>query len=309
MPEVSWHTLDAREVLQRLDADADGLTGAQARQRLATHGCNRLPEGRRRSLPVMFLGQFADFMILVLLAAALIAGFIGEPQDTIAILVIVLLNATIGTVQEFRAERAVAALRALASPDARVLRDGELTTLEAERLVPGDVVLLEAGNVVPADLRLLEVGELQADESALTGESGAVGKQSGRLPEAGLPLGDRVNLAYKASLITRGQGRGVVVATGQHTEIGRIAGMLHSEQGVQTPLQRRLARFGRHLALAVLAICLVVFVTGLLQGQPVMLMFLTAVSLAVAAIPEALPAVVTISLALGARKLIRHHAL
>jgi len=309
MPEVHWHTLDAGEVLQRLGTAADGLTHAEAQRRLARHGPNSLPETRRRSLPVMFIGQFTDFMILVLLAAALIAGFVGEPQDTIAILVIVLINAVIGTVQEYRAERAIAALRAMAAPEARVLRDGKTVTLDAVQLVPGDVVLLEAGNVIPADLRLLESGDLQADESALTGESGAVGKQVRPLPEIDLPLGDRINLAYKGSLVTRGGGRGAVIATGQHAEIGRIARLLHGEKGVQTPLQRRLARFGRHLALAVLGICVVVFVAGLLQGQPLLLMFLTAVSLAVAAIPEALPAVVTISLALGARKLIQHNAL
>jgi Ca2+-transporting ATPase len=309
MPVVHWHTLDAGDVLQRLGTTPDGLTRAEAQQRLARLGPNSLPETRRRSLPVMFIGQFTDFMILVLLAAALIAGFIGEPQDTIAILVIVLINAIIGTVQEYRAERAVAALRAMAAPEARVLRDGKVVTLDAAQLVTGDVVVLEAGNVVPADLRLLESGDLQADESALTGESGAVGKQVQPLPEIDLPPGDRINLVYKGSLVTRGGGRGAVIATGQHTEIGHIARLLHGEKGVQTPLQRRLTRFGRHLAVAVMGICVVVFVAGLLQGQPLLLMFLTAVSLAVAAIPEALPAVVTISLALGARKLIRHNAL
>ncbi len=309
MQDVSWHTLDSGEVLQRLEVTAAGLSSKEAEQRLSKYGYNALPESRRRTLPLLFVRQFADFMILVLLAAALIAGFIGEPQDTIAILVIVLLNAIIGTVQEFRAERAVAALREMAAPEARVLRDGKTVTLDAMRLVPGDVVLLEAGNVVPADLRLTEVADLQAGESALTGESGAIDKQTLSLPAADLPLGDRTNLAYKSSLITRGQGRGVVVATGEQTEIGRIAQLLHGGKSVKTPLQQRLTRFGRHLALAILAICAVVFVAGLLQGQPLLLMFLTAVSLAVAAIPEALPAVVTISLALGARRLIRHNAL
>jgi Ca2+-transporting ATPase len=309
VPETSWHTLDGARALVHLDATAQGLSDAQARQRLADYGPNRLPDTQRRTLVAMFLGQFADFMILVLLGAALVAGFIGEPQDTIAILVIVLLNAVIGTVQEFRAERAVAVLHALAAPDARVVRDGRTVTLDAAQLVPGDVVLLEAGNVVPADLRLLEVNELQADESALTGESGTVGKQAEPLSDPGLPPADRINLAYKSSLVTHGQGQGVVIATGRRTEIGRIAELLSGERGVQTPLQQRLARFGRHLALAVLAICLVVFVAGVLQGQPLLLMLLTAVSLAVAAIPEALPAVVTISLALGARRLIRRRAL
>jgi Ca2+-transporting ATPase len=307
--EPDWHTLEAAEALAHLDGSATGLTTAVARQRLQEYGANTLPGKRHRAPLVILLAQFADFMIIVLLAAALISGFIGEPQDTIAILVIVVLNAVIGAVQEFRAERAIAALREMAAPEARVLRDGRGVTLPAAELVPGDVVLLEAGNVVPADLRLLEVAELQADESALTGESHPVGKQVERLARADLPPGDRLNLAYKSSLVTRGRGRGVVVATGLATEVGRIAELLQSEKGVRTPLQVRLARFGRYLALAVLAICAVVFTAGLLQGQPVLLMFLTAVSLAVAAIPEALPAVVTISLAFGARKLVRYNAL
>jgi len=304
-----WHALEAEEALARLDCTANGLTTAAAQQRLLDYGPNAIPGKRRKSVLSMLLGQFADFMIIVLLVAAVISGFIGEPQDTIAILVIVLLNAIIGTVQEFRAERAVATLREMAAPEAQVLRDGEVVTLAASGLVPGDVVLLEAGNVVPADLRLLLATEMQADESALTGESHPVGKQVARLEKTELPLGDRINLAFKSSLITRGLGQGVVVATGSQTEIGRIAELLRGEAGVKTPLQVRLARFGRYLALAVLAICAVVFTAGLLQGQPVMLMFLTAVSLAVAAIPEALPAVVTISLAFGARKLVRHNAL
>jgi Ca2+-transporting ATPase len=308
MPQ-DWHTLDAEEVLARLDCTDAGLTMAVARQRLRMHGPNSLPGQQHRSLLFMLLGQFTDFMILVLLAAALISGFIGEPQDTVAILVIVLLNAVIGAVQEFRAERAVAALREMAAPEAQALRNHAAVTLAATDLVPGDVVLLETGNIVPADLRLLESAELQTDESALTGESHPVAKQAERLARADIPLGDRINMAYKSSLVTRGRGRGVVVATALETEVGRVAELLHTEKGVKTPLQIRLNRFGRYLALAVLAICAVVFTAGLLQGQPVLLMFLTAVSLAVAAIPEALPAVVTISLALGAHKLIRHNAL
>ncbi len=295
--------------MQHLESSLTGLATEEAKKRLAEHGPNEIIEKRRRSLLSILLGQFADFMIVVLLVAALISGFIGEPQDTIAILVIVLLNAIIGTVQEFRAERAVAALQKMAAPEAHVLRDAKAVTLEAAELVPGDVVMLEAGNIVPADLRLLEEEELQVDESALTGESHAVEKQTEPLPDTELAIGDRFNLVFKSSMITRGRGKGVVIASGMETEIGQIAEMLQVEAGVKTPLQKRLSRFGRYLALAVLAICMVVFTAGLLQGQPILLMFLTAVSLAVAAIPEALPAVVTISLALGARKLIRHNAL
>jgi len=307
--EPLWHTIEAEEALQQLDTSAVGLSGEEAEKRLADYGANMLPEKGRRSLLLMLLDQFSDFMIVVLLIAAFISGFIGEPQDTVAILVIVALNAVIGTVQELRAEKAVAALREMAAPEAHVLRDGVPVTMPASMLVPGDIVLLEAGNIVPADLRLLETESLQADESALTGESHPVGKQHAVLRKENLPPGDRHNLAFKSSLITRGRGKGVVIATGLKTEIGRIAELLHGETGVKTPLQVRLARFGRYLALAILAICAVVFTAGILQGQPPMLMFLTAVSLAVAAIPEALPAVVTISLAFGAHKLIRRHAL
>jgi Ca2+-transporting ATPase len=257
----------------------------------------------------MVLRQFSDFMILVLLTAAIISGIIGEPRDTIAIIVIVLLNAVIGVVQEYRAERATAALRRMTAPDARVRRDGIAHTLPATELVPGDIVELVAGNVIPADLRLLETTGLQTDESALTGESHSVEKITDRLDQSDLPVGDRRNLCFKGTSVTRGTGLGLVFATGMQTELGRVADLLAKERRVRTPLQRRMARFGRYLALAVLAICVIVFVSGLVQGQPPMLMFLTAISLAVAAIPEALPAVMTVSLALGARRLSRHDCL
>jgi len=307
--QYNWHTLEIDDVLVQLDSSSNGLSSKDAEQLLVKVGPNTIPEKSHRSLILMFLSQFADFMIIVLLMAALISGVIGELKDTIAILVIVMLNAIIGAVQEYRAERAMAALRKMAAPNANVLRDGDAVTLAASQLVPGDVVLIDAGNIVPADLRLLATDELQVDESALTGESHPVNKHSECLKNINLPVADRKNIIFKNSLITRGRGKGVVVATALNTEVGRIAELLQTEVGVKTPLQQRLTRFGRYLAFAVLAICFIVFISGLLQGQPVLLMFLTAVSLAVAAIPEALPAVVTISLALGARKLIRHHAL
>ncbi len=304
-----WHTLDLERVVHQLRTTVEGLDSGEAARRRAAAGPNALPESRRRRFHALLLEQFRDFMILVLLASAVITGLVGEPQDTAAILVIVLLNAIVGTVQQYRAERAVAALRRLSAPVARVVRDGAMVSLDAIDIVPGDLVVLEAGGLVPADLRLTESAELQVDESALTGESQPVEKQTAPLAKANLALGDRNNLAFSGSLVTRGRGRGLAVATGQATEIGRIAGLLHGEKEVQTPLQVRLARFGRHLALAVIAICAIVFTAGLLQGQPVSLMFMTAVSLAVAAIPEALPAVVTVSLALGAHKLIAQRAL
>ncbi len=305
-----WHNLSRSAVLKQLASDmATGLSSTETAARLERSGPNVIAQKRRRSALRIFLTQFEDFLILILLAAAIISGFIGEPQDTIAILVIVILNATVGAVQEYRAEGAVAALKAMAAPDAHVLRNERIATLPSAGLVPGDIVELEAGNIVPADLRLLEVTELRLDESALTGESEAVKKSAGRLPAQDVPMADRTNMAFKNSLVSHGRARGIVVATGMNTEVGRIAEILHGEEGVRTPLQKRLARFGRYLAMATLAICAFVFVAGLLQGQPALLMLLTAVSLAVAAIPEALPAVVTVSLALGARKLSRENAL
>jgi Ca2+-transporting ATPase len=309
MSSAKWHSLQAADVLQRLDSSLTGLTTEQAKKRLIEYGHNTIIQKTRRSLLFILLGQFSDFMIVVLLVAAVISGFLGEPQDTIAIMVIVLINAIIGTVQEFRAERAVAALRKMAAPEAYVFRDALEVTIDATALVPGDVVMLEAGNLVPADVRLLEGEELLVDESTLTGESHAIEKQTEPLADKELAIGDRLNLVFKNSMIIRGRGKGVVVASGMETEIGQIAGLLQDETSVKTPLQTRLSGFGRYLALTVLAICIVVFVVGLLQGQSILLMFLTSVSLGVAAIPEALPAVVTISLALGARKLIRHNVL
>jgi Ca2+-transporting ATPase len=258
---------------------------------------------------MMFFDQFRDFMILVLIAAAIVAGVIGEPADSIAIAVIVMLNAVLGFVQEYRAEKAMAALKKLAAPSAVVIRDGHAESLSAERLVPGDLVVLEAGNVIPADLRLTEAVQLRIQESALTGESVPVEKDSTSIKEAGLPIGDRRNMAYKGTVVTYGRGRGLVTDTGMRTELGRIAGLLQGQDEGRTPLQKRLATFGQKLAYAVLAICVIVFIAGILRGEPPLLMLLTAISLAVAAIPEALPAVITISLALGARKLVKQQAL
>jgi Ca2+-transporting ATPase len=306
---VRWHSLDIDATCERLDSTRDGLSSAQAAERLTRYGANAIVEQARRRPWRMLLDQFADLMILILIAAAGIAAFVGEPQDSIVILIIVLLNAMFGAVQEYRAQRAVAALRRMTAPEAVVLRDTAIRTVPADQLVPGDVVLLKAGNAVPADLRLIEGADLQMDESLLTGESRTVEKVTTPLAGDELPLGDRTNLAFKGTLITHGRGRGLVVATGMQTELGRIAGMLSSAKLVHTPLQKRLAHFGSRLALAIGAICVLIFVFGLLRNEPPVLMFLTAVSLAVAAIPEALPAVITVSLALGAAKLSRKNVL
>jgi Ca2+-transporting ATPase len=305
-----WHALDTTTVLQKLSVDVDhGLDEMQIATRRAESGDNRIQEGRRRGIPSMLGSQFLNVMILILIAAALISSVYGELQDAIVILIIVLLNALIGVIQEYRSERALAALRRLAAPAAQVRRADETSSVEAEALVPGDVVLLDAGSSVPADLRLVEAHQIAADESTLTGESTAVEKQVEAITQTSLGLGDRRNLLFKGSLVTHGRGIGVVIATGMRTELGRIAALLSSTETVKTPLQKRLALFGRHLALVILAVCVFIFITGLLRGEPVTLMFLTVVSLAVAAIPEALPAVVTVSLALGARKISRNHAL
>ncbi|MDO8704611.1 MAG: cation-translocating P-type ATPase [Sulfuricaulis sp.] len=306
----TWHQLPTEEVARRWGVDPHvGLNEDAARRRREQYGTNEIREGRARGPLAMFLGQFTDFMILVLIAAAIVSGMIGDVVDTLVIGAIVVLNAVIGFVQEYRAERAIAALKQMAALTAHVVRDGQSQMLPASELVPGDVVLIEAGNAVPADLRLIEAMQLKIGEAALTGESQPVEKLTRLMHEADLPLGDRRNMAYKGTLVTYGRGRGMVVATGMETELGRIAALLRAEGEVKTPLQKRLTRFGRLLAIAVLAICAIMFVTGVLRGEPLLLMLLTAISLAVAAIPEALPAVVTVSLALGARKLVSQNVL
>jgi Ca2+-transporting ATPase len=304
-----WHQMSGGAALQALESTPQGLHTQEAERRLAAVGPNEITGGKRRTPLRMFLDQFTDFMILVLLAAAVISGLIGEAKDAVAIIVIVILNAVIGFIQEYRADRAMEALKAMAAPTATVGRDGGVTLIPASRLVPGDVVWLEAGNIVPSDLRLLDSSRLRVDESALTGESIPVEKTSAPLSEDTPPLGDRKNMAFKGTVVTYGHGRGVVVATAMATEFGRIATLLQQTDDVKTPLQRRLSQFGRRMAVSALAICAVVFAMGILRGDAPLLMFLTAVSLAVAAIPEALPAVVTIALALGARSMVRQNAL
>lgn len=305
-----WHTLSVDEVAQRLETNPQsGLSAAQVAERMADHGPNALQEKRRRSPWRMLLDQFTEFMILVLIVAAIISGFVGDVGDTIFIIVIVILNAVVGFVQEFRAERAMAALKRMSEASAHVLRDGQVETVNATELVPGDVVLLEAGNVVPADFRMVEAAQLRIDESALTGESVAVEKQIHALPVIDAPLGDKTCLAYKGTIVTYGRGRGLVIATGMQSELGKVASLLSDSDESKTPLQKRLTEFGKWISLAALAICILVFVIGITRGEPLLLMFMTSVSLAVAAIPSALPAVVTISLALGAHKMVKQHAL
>jgi len=306
---MRWHQKTVEDVIEELSTSLKGISSEEAEKRLLEYGPNELKEKAKKTPFMMFLDQFRDFMILILIAAAVISGIVGDPEDTIAIIVIVLLNAVIGFVQEYRAEKALAALKKMAAHTALVLRSNEHTTIPASELVPGDIVLLEAGKVVPADMRLAETVQLKAEEAALTGESVPVEKITKPLHDEHLPMGDRKNLVYKGTAVSYGRGAGIVVATGMNTELGKIAIMLQEEEEVKTPLQKRLVTFGKNLAFAVLAICAVVFGIGVFRGEPPLLMLLTAISLAVAAIPEALPAVITISLALGAKKLIKQNAL
>lgn len=305
-----WHTLTSEEALRKLEASStSGLDPNEAERRLQIYGENRLKEGRRISPLQIFLKQFADFMIWVLFVAALLAAWLGEPEDAIAIGVIVVLNAIVGFFQEYRAEKAMAALRSFSAPLARVRRSGKEESIPASLLVPGDIVLLEAGNRIPADLRLIEASSLRTEEAALTGESHPIEKGIAPIPVPEAPLGERRNMAYQGTWSTYGRASGVVVATGMGTELGKIAALLGEENGVKTPLQQRLADFGKRIAIVVLVLCSLIFVIGLMRGEEPLLMFMTALSLAVAAIPEALPAVVTVSLALGARRMARRNAL
>jgi len=306
---MHWHQKSADNIYEELKASPQGLSSEEAQKRLEQYGSNELTERKKKTPFMMFLDQFKDFMILVLIGAAIISGFIGDITDTIAIIVIVMLNAVIGFVQEYRAEKAMAALKKMAASVATVIRSGTPANIPAAELVPGDIVSLEAGKIVPADMRLVESVRLKSEEAALTGESLSVEKHIEALHDDNLPIGDRKNMTYKGTFVTYGRGIGIVVATGMKTELGKIATMLQEEEEVKTPLQKRLAAFGRKLAIAVLVICSFVFGIGIMRGEAPFLMLLTAISLAVAAIPEALPAVITISLALGAKKLVKQNAL
>lgn len=297
------------QALTELHSTSQGIAEEEARNRFIQYGPNELLEKKKKTPLRMFLDQFTDFMILVLIVAAIISGIIGEASDTVAIMVIVLLNAALGFSQEYRAERAMAALKKMTSTSATVVRNGQYRAVASSELVPGDVVILEAGHIIPADMRVLEAVRLKVDEAALTGESMPAEKQAKAMHDENLPLGDKKNMLFKGTSITYGRGKGLVTATGMQTELGRIAAMLQQEEAGKTPLQKRLANFGTRLAVAILIICGIIFAAGILRGEEPLGIFLVAVSLAVAAIPEALPAVVTISLAIGARKMVQRNAL
>jgi Ca2+-transporting ATPase len=298
------------EVLHDLATPADrGLSPDEVSRRQKQFGPNQLREAPPTSVWRMLWDQFNNFVVWLLVAASLISLFLGDIAEAVAILLIVTLNAGLGVVQERRAEAALAALRKLAAPEADVIRDGHRVVIPAPELVPGDIVLLEAGNYIPADIRLIETVNLRIEEAALTGESVAVQKDASRRLADDVPIGDRKNTAFMGTLVSYGRGKGVVVSIGMRTQIGMIAEMLQSVHQEPTPLQRRLDQLGRTLGFAALFLCGLVFVLGWVRGGDPLEMFLIAVSLAIAAVPEGLPAVVTIALALGMREMIRRHAL
>lgn len=306
---MSWHERSETETLKELNARREGLTAQEAEARQQKYGKNQLQGAKKRSVAQMLLAQMKDTMVLILLTAAMISGFaLGEWTDCGIILLVVALNAALGVVQEQRAENAMEALKKMSSPHAHVWRDGLMHVLPAEELVPGDIVALEAGDMVPADLRLLEAVGLQVQESALTGEAMPVAKQTGPT-SADAALGDRTNMAYSGSMVTAGRGTGVVVAIGMETEVGHIAGMLEGNEDTKTPLQRRLADMSKKLAAVCLIVCAVVFGVGVVQGRNALEMFMTAISLAVAAIPEGMLAIVTIMLALCVQRMSEQNAI
>lgn len=304
-----WHLLSVQDALNQLGTTLNGLSNENVFLLREQFGPNVLQEKKTKPAWLIFIAQFKDFMIAVLMIAAIISGIIGDLADTLIILVIVLLNAIIGFIQEFNAEKAMEALRKMAEVQAICIRDGKSIEIPSTELVPGDIVPLEAGNIIPADIRLIEAHSFQVNESTLTGESVPVHKNSSTLSSAEeIPLGDRLNMCYKSALVVNGRALGVVVATGMQTEIGRIAQLLQDDE-MDTPLKRRMGDFGKKLSYIILGICIILFGIGLLRGEAPMNMLLLSISLAVAAIPEALPALINIALAAGARRLMHKKAL
>ncbi len=310
MERKSWYQLSAEETLRRLESDRKaGLTAAEAKRRLESYGTNELREKKKISPLALFLNQFRDFMVLVLVGAVLISGLLGEYLDAITIIAIILLNGCLGFIQEFRAERSLRALKRLSAPKAKVIRGGKTLEIDASMLVPGDVVLLESGDRIPADIRFLETNGVFVEESALTGESVPVAKHDRPIVAPDVPLGDRRNIGYMGTLVTRGTAAGIVVSTGMETEMGKIADLIQNTEVMATPLQQRLEHLGKILIGVALVLTVFVVVAGIWHGQPAYGMFLAGVSLAVAAIPEGLPAIVTIALALGVQRMIRRKAI
>src|SRR5215216_458919 len=322
-----WYALDAKEVLSHLEVQGNGLTSQEAKKRLEHYGPNQLEEAPRPTFLQMLWEQLNNFVVILLIIASVVSALLGDYVEAAAIMAIVVLNAVLGIVQERRAEEALAALKKLAAPDAQVVRDGRRVSIPASELVPGDLVFLETGNFVPADIRLLEAINLHVEEASLTGESLAVHKNAVTVLEKNVPLGDRKNTAFMGTVVSYGRGRGVVTSTGMHTQLGLIATMLQTVETEETPLQRRLDQLGKSLSIAALILVAIVFVVALINytninqlftgplayvtkyAPNITEVFIIAISLAIAAVPEGLPAVVTISLALGMREMIKRHAL
>ena len=313
--EKNWFSKSVDEVKKELLTDLEkGLTDEQISKQREKFGKNELKAQKKKSLFVKFLEQFKDFMIIVLIIAAIISGVVGYMQgegitDSIIILIVVIVNAIIGVAQEAKAEKSLEALQKLSSHSAKVMRNGILTVVPSKELVPGDIVILDTGDFVPADLRIIEAANLKSQESSLTGESVPVEKYSEVIKDEKVGIGDRVNMLFSSSLITYGRGKGIVVETGMNTEVGKIAGIINDTEKAETPLQIKLNKLGKTLGLVALAICAFIFIIGLIYGKEPLDMFMTAVSLAVAAIPEGLAAVSTIVLAIGVQRMVKKHAI
>ena len=305
---MNWHLLSILEIAELLNSTPSGIDNSIASERLTEYGKNEIEDTKKKTVWQIILHQLSDFMIIILIVVAIVSGFLGDLTDTLIIFAIIIINATVGFIQEYRSEKAMEALKNMVPSYARVIREGNTIEIAAAHLVPGDVVLLEAGNIIPADIRFFETHQIKVDESALTGESHNVEKNSETLPKGDYSLGDRINMGFKGTHITNGRGKAYVMATGMNTELGLIAKMIQTQEK-STPLQKRLAAFGKRLSGFVLLICAVIFGFGWWRGEDALTMLLTSISLAVAAIPEALPALVTIALAFGAKRLAKNNAL
>mgnify|MGYP004581003297 FL=1 len=316
MNQEKWFSKSGEDVAKFFETDMiKGLSSEQVEEKRSVYGTNEIVSKNKKSIAKMILEQFQDFMIIILIIAAVISGIVGQSNgegftDSIIILVIVILNAVIGVIQELKAQKSLESLKNLSAPHSKVIREGKLQDLESKYLVPGDIVVLETGDYVPADLRLIEAVNLKTQEAALTGESLPVEKTTEKIDKEDIGIGDRLNQAFSSSLVTYGRGKGIVVSIGMQTEVGKIATMLDSVDDSETPLSRRLEALGKTLGIAALVICLVIFAVGsFVHGREIFEMFMTAVSLAVAAIPEGLPAISTIVLSIGVQRMVKRNAI
>ena len=305
-----WYKKSKNEILQELDVDEkNGLSSTEALRRLEKYGKNKLETKKKKTLFKQFLSQLKDVMIYILIIAAIISAFLGEISDALIILLVIIINAVIGVIQESKAEKALDALKELSTPKALVKRDGSLKEILSEDIVPGDIVIIDAGRYIPGDLRLIDTANLKIEESAFTGESVPSEKDASFLPDKEVPIGDQNNMAFMSTLATYGRGVGVVVGTGMNTEIGKIAKMIEQEENDETPLQKKLSELGKILGFLAVGICILIFIISFFQGRDLLEMFLTSISLAVAAIPEGLPAIVAIVLALGVQRMVKKNAI